>query len=215
MARGDLGDLSGALRSLERASTLVVEHGGGSYRAGIDTTRSRLWREIGDLDRATELAESAVEASERGGGALELEQGLHAALALADCRWAQGRDDEAGQLVEQARKLFEQPLPFRARAWLRLLEIQARLDPSVAEDLFDRAREFSSPKYEALALAHLGRAEEAAVVASRTGTDLMVAQLGHRSDALTAIERIAASLPAEMHDTFIRGGRLVRLFESR
>jgi DNA-binding SARP family transcriptional activator/tetratricopeptide (TPR) repeat protein len=215
LARGDLGDLAGALRSLERASSLVVEHGVGYYRAGIDTTRSWLWREIGDLDRATELAESAVGASERGGGALELEQGLHAALALADCRWAQGRDDDAGHLVEQARLLFEQPLPFRARAWLRLLEVEARLDPAVAEELYDRAREFSSPKYEALALAHLGRAEEAAVAASRTGSDLMVAQLGHRSDALTAIEGIGASLPSEMHDRFIRCGRLVLLFEKR
>ena len=130
LARGDVGDLAGALRSLDRARRLIDEAGVSYYRAGIETTTSWLWQELGDVGRAREHAEQAVELASRGGGALELEQGLHALLALADCDLLAGRDDDAGARVEAAAPLLDRPLPFRPRAAMRLLEMQARWEPA-------------------------------------------------------------------------------------
>ena len=85
LARGDVGDFGGGLASLDRARALIEGYGVAFYRAGIETTTSWLWQELGDVGRAREHAEQAVELARRGGGALELEQELHALLALADC----------------------------------------------------------------------------------------------------------------------------------
>ncbi len=208
LARGDVGDLAGALRSLDRARRLIDEAGVGYYRAGIETTTSWLWQELGDLGRAREHAELAVDLAGRGGGALELEQGLHALLALADCDLRDGRDDDAGARVETAAPLLDRPLPFRPRAVMRLLEMQARWEPDRAEALLEYARTYRSAKYEALALGHLGRAEEAATVGARTRSDLVVAQSGAPAQRVAARDRIAAALPPELRARFVARGRL-------
>ncbi|WP_433026676.1 ATP-binding protein [Actinomycetospora sp. CA-053990] len=208
LARGDVGDLAGALRSLDRARRLIDEAGVSYYRAGIETTTSWLWQELGDVGRAREHAEEAVELASRGGGALELEQGLHALLALADCDLLAGRDDDAGALVEAAAPLLDRPLPFRPRAAMRLLEMQARWEPARAEALLEQARTFRSTKYEALALQHLGRDADAAVVAAQTRSDLVVAQIGAPSTREPARDRIAAALPPELRTRFVARGRL-------
>jgi DNA-binding SARP family transcriptional activator len=208
LARGDVGDLAGALRSLDRARRLIDEAGVGYYRAGIETTTSWLWQELGDVGRAREHAEEAVELASRGGGALELEQGLHALLALADCDLLAGRDDDAGAHVEAAAPLLDRPLPFRPRAAMRLLEMQARWEPGRAEALLEQARTFRSTKYEALALQHLGRDADAAVVAAQTRSDLVVAQIGAPSAREAARDRIAAALPPELRTRFVARGRL-------
>jgi DNA-binding SARP family transcriptional activator/tetratricopeptide (TPR) repeat protein len=208
LARGDVGDLAGALRSLDRARRLIDEAGVGYYRAGIETTTSWVWQELGELGRAREHAELAVDLASRGGGALELEQGLHALLALADCDLMEGRDDAAGALVESAAPLLDRPLPFRPRAAMRLLEMQARWEPERAEALLDHAREYRSAKYEALALGHLDRGEEAATVAARTRSDLVVAQSGAPPERVAARDRIAAALPPELRPRFVARGRL-------
>ncbi|MDF2977456.1 MAG: hypothetical protein K0S40_2184 [Actinomycetospora sp.] len=208
LARGDVGDLAGALRSLDRARRLIDEAGVGYYRAGIETTTSWLWQELGDLGRAREHAELAVDLASRGGGALELEQGLHALLALADCDLREGRDDDAGARVEAAAPLLDRPLPFRPRATMRLLEMQARWEPDRAEALLEYARTYRSAKYEALALGHLGRDEEAASVGARTRSDLVVAQSGPPAQRVAARDRIAAALPPELRTRFVARGRL-------
>lgn len=208
LARGDVGDFAGALRSLDRARRLVDEAGVGYYRAGIETTTSWLWQELGDVGRAREHAELAVDLAGRGGGALELEQGLHALLALADCDLLEGREADAGARVEAAAPLLERPLPFRPRAAMRLTEMQARWEPERAEALLDDARTFRSAKYEALALRHLGRDEEAAVAAARTRSDLVVAQSGTPTDRTAARDRITAALPSELRARFVTHGRL-------
>ncbi|WP_116710017.1 ATP-binding protein [Actinomycetospora cinnamomea] len=208
LARGDVGDLAGALRSLDRARRLIDDAGVGYYRAGIETTTSWLWQELGDLGRAREHAELAVDLARQGGGALELEQGLHALLALADCDLLAGREDDAGALVEAAAPLLDRPLPFRPRAAMRLLEMQARWDPGRADALLDQARTYRSAKYEALALRHLGRDREAAGAAARTRSDLVVAQSGAPGDRVAARERIAAGLPSELRTVFVAKGRL-------
>ncbi|WP_300019386.1 AAA family ATPase [Pseudonocardia sp.] len=204
LARGDVGDFAGALRSLGRARALIDGYGVSFYRAGIETTTSWLWQELGDVGRAREHAELAVELAHRGGGALELEQELHALLALADCDLLVGRHDDAGARVEAAAPMLEQSLPFRPRATMRLLEMRARFDRSWAEALFEEARTHDSPKYQSLALAHLGRHEAAARVAGRTGSDLLIGRLGAPADRRAARDRIARALPAELRGTYTR-----------
>ncbi|SHL17500.1 Transcriptional regulatory protein, C terminal [Pseudonocardia thermophila] len=210
LARGDSGDFAGALRALESARKLIDAENLGFYRAGIETTSSWIWQELGQVDRARAHALQAVELARRGGGALELEQELHALLAVADCDLMQGRVDDAGSLVERAVPMLDRSLPFRPRAVLRLVEMQARFDAGQAERLLDLARTHSSPKYIALALRHLGRHEEAAGIAAATGSDLLVAQLGAPADRAGALRRIAATLTAEQRATFVTAGRLHR-----
>ena len=211
LARGDVGDLAGALRSLDRARRLIDEAGVDYYRAGIETTTSWLWQELGDVGRAREHAEQAVELASRGGGALELEQGLHALLALADCDLLEGRDDDAGARRRGRRaRCSTVPLPFRPRAAMRLLEMQARWEPGRAEALLEYARTFRSTKYEALALQHLGRDAEAAGVGRADPV-----RPGGRADrrarrrAAAARDRIAAALPPELR-TRVRRARAAR-----
>ena len=209
LARGDSGDFAGALRSLDRARRLIDEAGVNYYRAGIETTTSWLWQELGRVDLAREHAELAVDLARSGGGALELEQALHALLALADCELLEGRDDDAGSRVEEAATLLELSLPFRQRAEMRLLEMQARWRPELAEQLLEHARRFQSAKYEALALAHLGRDAEAAAAARRTASALVVASVCPGTERDPALERIRAGLPPDLREDFTRRGRLL------
>lgn len=215
LSLGDTGDFDGALRSLQRARKLIDDHGTNYYSAGIDTTTSWLWRELGEHALAREVAERAVASAERGGGALELEQGLHAVLALAECELAAGDVDSAGDRVERAFAFLEVPLPFRARAHMRLLEMQARFEPPRAEELLVLARASSSRKYEALALAHLGSVSEAATKAGELGSDQLVAQVGSEAEAWAAILRLADALPVERRATFLAEGRLPHHWRAR
>ncbi|WP_028932026.1 ATP-binding protein [Pseudonocardia asaccharolytica] len=208
LARGDSGDFAGALRALDNARRLIDAENVGIYRAGIETTTSWIWQELGQLARAREHAEEGVRLARLGGGALELEQELHAQLAIADCDLLLGRDDDAAAAVAAAAPMLERSLPFKPRAALRLLEMRARWDPGLAEVLLTEARSHSSAKYAALALDHLGRPAEAAALASSTGSDLLVAQLGPPAARRSAIARIVDALPAELRESFIGGGRL-------
>ena len=101
--------------------------------------------------------------------------------------------------------MLERSLPFRPRAVMRLLEMRARFDRTWAEALFDHARQYSSPKYQALALAHLGRSEAAARVAARTGSDLLVSRLGSPTDRDAAAIGIAAPCPSSSTPALPRG----------
>jgi DNA-binding SARP family transcriptional activator/tetratricopeptide (TPR) repeat protein len=209
LARGDTGDFAGALRSLDNARRLIDAENLGFYRAGIETTTSWMWQELGQVERAREHATLAVELAHRGGGALELEQELHALLAMADCDLMLGRADDAAVAVEQAGPMLERSLPFRPRATMRYLEMRARWDVGQAEHLLDIARQYSSPKYVALALHHLGRPSEAAEAAAGTHSDLLIAQLGAPGSRSAARDRIAAALPTDLRATFTAHGRLL------
>ncbi len=210
LARGDVGDFEGALRSLGRARRMIDEYGVSFYRAGIDTTTAWLLLELGDVGQAREHAQRAVELAHSGGGALELEQELHALLALADCDLLDGRVDDAGARVEAAAPMLDQSLPFRPRAAMRLLEMRARFEPAQAEALLAHARRYCSTKYESLALWHLGRYQEAATIAAQTGSDLLLAQVGHPGASKAALDRITTSLSPEIRARFLAGGRLCR-----
>jgi DNA-binding SARP family transcriptional activator/tetratricopeptide (TPR) repeat protein len=215
LARANLGDLGGALRTLERMQRLLDEYGLTYYRAGVDTTLAWVWRELGELDRARALAERALEGARSGSGMLELEQTLHAQLALADSCLLDGDQSQAAALVEAAAPLLDQRLPFHARAELRQAEIAARLEPARAELLLDLARRRQSPKYQALALARLGQREEAVRVALSTGSDLLLAEVASPAQARAALDRIVGTIPVELRSGFAESGRLARQLVAR
>src|SRR4029453_12430018 len=119
--------------------------------------------------------------------------------------------DAAADLVGRALPMLDRSLPFRPRALLRMLEMRTRLGPSYAEELLQRSRQHSSRKYEALALHHLGRPEEAAQIAAAVGSDLITAELGTPAARRAAVDRIAATLPSDLRELFVTEGRLAVL----
>lgn len=209
LARANLGDLAGALRVLERKRALLDRYDVRFYRARTATTLSWVWRELGDLGRAEELAATAIEQSrEVSAGSLQTEQELHALLAAAECRLVDNDPASAAPYVAEAEQLLRTWMPFRWRAELRLEDVACRLEPARAERLLDLARQRGSRKYEALALGRLGSSVEAAAVAERTGSALLVAEVAPAPQARAALQRIAATLPREMRSRFAMHGRL-------
>jgi tetratricopeptide (TPR) repeat protein len=216
LARGNLGDFGGALRALERKRRLLEEYDVSFYRARTDTLLAWVWREVGEVGRAGDLAAQAVEESrEVMAGSLQVEQELHGLLGAAECALLIGDLDRAGALVEESRPLLSTWLPFKWRADLRYREVRCRLVPEEAEELLELSRQRRSRKYEALALGHLGRREEAAVAAEATGSDLLVAEVAPAAQAAAAFDRLAAALPAELRDGFVSRGRLARVLAAR
>ena len=58
LARGDSGDFAGALRALDSARRLIDAENLSFYRAGIETTTSWIWQELGQVERAREHADA-------------------------------------------------------------------------------------------------------------------------------------------------------------
>jgi tetratricopeptide (TPR) repeat protein len=215
MAKANLGDLGGALRALERMQRLLEEYDLAYYRAGVQTTLAWVWRELGELRRARDLAEQALEEARSGSGMLELEQMLHALLAVADSCLLDGDQAQAATLAEATAPMLGRKLPFHARAELRHAEIRARLEPDRAEHLLELARRRQSPKYEALALGRLGQTDEAVRVALPTGSDLLLAEVASPGRAQAALDRITVALPAELRAGYASNGRLPRQLAAR
>ena len=78
------------------------------------------------------------------------------------------------------------------------------------ERALELARTYGSAKYQALALARLGRRPEAAELAGACGSDYLLAQVAPPAQARAASERIAAGLPAELRLSFLENGYLAR-----
>jgi DNA-binding SARP family transcriptional activator len=215
MAKANLGDLGGALRTLGRMQKLLDDYDLAYYRAGVETTLAWVWRELGELHRARELAERALQEAGSGSGVLELEQTLHALLGVADCCLLDGDQARAAALAEAAVPLLDRRLPFHARAELRHAEIQTRLEPDQAELLLELARRRQSPKYEALALARLGQTDEAVRVALPTRSNLLLAEVAAPGQARAALDRVTLALPAELRAGYASKGRLPRQLAAR
>jgi DNA-binding SARP family transcriptional activator len=216
LARGNLGDFGGALRALERKRRLLEEYEVRFYRARTDTVLSWVWREVGELGRAADLAGQAVEeAREVQAGSLQVEQELHGLLAAAECALLARDEDRAAELLVEAEPLLSGWLPFRWRAELTFRSVRCRLVPKEAEELLELARQRGSRKYEALALAHLDRRPEAATVGASTGSDLLVAEVAPLAPARQAFDRLAAALPVELREGFVSKGRLAGLLAGR
>jgi hypothetical protein len=135
-----------------------------------------------------------------------MEQELHALLALAECRLAQGGQAEAAALLAQAQERLKRENTFAARAELRVLDVASRVHPETAEGLLATAVKAGSPKYEALALHRLGRTREAVAVAERIGADLLLSQLDAGPAGRSAAERIGQRLPRDLRSGWLRHG---------
>ena len=146
---------------------------------------------------------------------LELEQTLHALLAIADSCLLDGDQAQAATHIEAATPLLDQQLPFHARAELRHAEIGARLEPDRAEHLLELARRRQSPKYQALALGRLGQTDEAVRVALPTRSNLLLAEVAAPGQARAALDRITLALPAERRAGYASNGRLPRQLAAR
>ncbi|MDQ1666725.1 MAG: hypothetical protein QOH75_2756 [Actinomycetota bacterium] len=207
MARGNAGDLAGGLRLVAQGRDLLDERGVDYYRPGLDVVASWLWRELGELRRADELAHRALDACRAKGRVRELEQELHALLALAECRLATGGGQaEAAALLAQAQERLKGENTFAARAELRVLDVASRVHPETAEGLLVTAVKAGSPKYEALALHRLGRTGEAVAVAESIGADLLLSQLDAGPAGRSAAERIGQRLPRALRAGWLRHG---------
>jgi len=206
LACGNLGDLSGALDRLAELERLLAHVDDRFYHARAATVGSWLWRELGDLGRARELADRAVELL--GPATTGTHPGLHAQLALAECALLAGDHGRAAALLERAGGQLERPFGYRWRVELRHAELSSRLDPPAAEALLALARTYGSTKYLALALARLGRRPEAAELVAASGSDYLLAQVASPARARAAVDRMAAALPPELRPAFLRRGHL-------
>jgi tetratricopeptide (TPR) repeat protein len=213
LACANLGDLRGALDRLAVMERLLADVEDRFYHARAATTGSWLWRELGDLGRGRALAEQAVELL--GPAATATHPGLHAQLALAECALLAGDAAEATGLLERAGGQLDRPFGYRWRVELRHAELTSRLDPAAAEGLLERARAYGSAKYQALALARLGRHEDAVRVATPVGSDYLLAQVAPAPLALAAVERMAAAVPAGLRGGFLDRGRLAAAVAAR
>jgi class 3 adenylate cyclase/DNA-binding SARP family transcriptional activator len=211
-ARTNLGDLAGGLRHAELLLAEVDRFELLAYHARALNLLAWSWRELGDLPRAHALAEEALERCGLDGDRGEGEPAANALLALAESALLAG--DEAGSVrrLDDIEPLLDGHVGYGWRIELHRLELVARMDPPHAEGLLERARQHGSAKYEALALAHLGAAEEAAEVARATGSASLLARVAPEPAARRSYEAMAATLSPELRDGFTRHGVLARRF---
>jgi tetratricopeptide (TPR) repeat protein len=207
LAYGNLGDLATALARAEAMAPLVAEIDDPLYHARLATTRSWLWRELGQLGRAGDLAAEAVELT---ADAPRSHPAMHARLGRAECALLAGDDAQAASLLDRAgsdQGPGGRSFAYGWRVELRQLELRARLEPGLAEELLALASGRGSAKYQALALARLGRPAEAAAVAASTGSDHLLALVGPPEVARAAAGRLAGRLPPGLREGFLAGGR--------
>lgn len=209
LARANAGDLSGALTALQTKSAILSRYDVSFYRARTNTTMAWVWRELGEPDRALELSGLALEQSrEVKAGELQIEQELHALCSLADSERLAGRPDVAAEHLTVAQGLIGNWLPFRWRGDLRVKEVGVRIGLTDPEELLAAARKTSSLKYQSLGLHLLGRGEEASELARRTGSLLLLGEVGAPAEAEDALQRLAATLPRHLRHSFMAAGRL-------
>ncbi len=207
MTRVNLGDLDGALDTAGQLAADVERYESAAYLPRTCNVQSWLWRELGDPARALDLAHEALERSRLPDGYVEAEPAAHARLQLAECYIVLGDGTEAARWLGELSDTVLAGVAFGWRVELQRLELQTRLDSSVGEELLDVATRYHSTKYHALALAHLGRHDEAATAAGTTGSDLLVASVAPGPLALQAAERVAGGLRAEHRAMFLERGR--------
>jgi DNA-binding SARP family transcriptional activator len=206
LAYANLGDLRAALDRLALLERMLAEVEDRFYHARAATVGSWLWRELGDLGRARELADRAVDLL--GPATVATHPGLHAQHALAETALVAGDQGEAAALLKRAGAQLGRPFGYRWRVELRHAELTSRLDPPAAEGLLHLARTYGSAKYQAIAMARLGHREEAARVAAGSGSDYLLAQVAPAAQARAAVDRIAAALPPELRPRFLERGFL-------
>lgn len=210
IARGNLGDFGAALGLAERLRDEAARFDAPFYRPRALNILAWTWRELGQPERARDLAAEALEECSRGEGRdAEREPAANALLALAESAVLAGDPTEAVRLLGEIDPLLARGVAYAWRIELRQLDLLARGEPARGEELLELARGRGSAKYEALALAHLGRRDEAATAAAGTGSDWLVAAVAPDRTATQATERVAARLPQHLRADFLARGALV------
>jgi class 3 adenylate cyclase/DNA-binding SARP family transcriptional activator len=206
IVRANLGDLVGALDITEQIEAELDRFENEAYRPRVHNLLSWVWRELGDAHLAFDHAQRAHESTRLADGHVEAEPAAHALLQLAESALMLGDEAEAGRWLADLTESAMDSVAYGWRVRLRRLDVQARLDPSEAEGLLEQALEHGSTKYRALALAHLGRREEAYTLAADIGSELLIAHVAPPGPADEAVDRIAASLAPELREPFLRRG---------
>jgi hypothetical protein len=206
IAHASLGDLGTALDIAMQIQVDADRFDNDAYRPRAHNLLSWLWRELGDARRAFGHAQQALETSRLRDGHVEAEPAAHARLQLAESALMLGDEAEAGRWLTELREHEADSVAFGWRIDLHRLDVQAKLDPEHAEELLDRSTERGSAKYRSLALAHLGRRDEANALATTTGSDLLLAHVAPAEVAAAAAGRLARRLPPELREDFMRHG---------
>lgn len=207
LTRANRGDLAGALDTATKLTADVNRYEIEAYRSRVSNVLSFLWRELGQPERARDLAFEGLESARLPDGYLEAEPDAHARLGLAESYLQLGDQSKAAQWLDELNDTVLASVAFGWRVEVHRLDLRARLDPASGEELLTHARRYGSAKYGAFALSHLGRAVDAAELATTTGSDLLVAHVAPEPAASAAAERIAARLPAAYRSDFLDKGR--------
>jgi hypothetical protein len=171
-----------------------------------------VWRELGEPSRARDLAEEALATSTTPDGEVESEPAANALLALAESAHIAGDDGLAIRRLEEITPLLSDRVGFAWRIELRRLELLARMGGTNAEELLVLSRAHGAAKYEALALSHLERTDEALTTAQLTGSEWLVARVAPEPLARRHADHLAAELPPELRAGFTERGPLLRRF---
>jgi DNA-binding SARP family transcriptional activator len=210
MARGNLGDFGAALDLAEKLRDETVRFDAPFYRPRALNILAWIWRELGQPELARDLAAEALEDCSGGEGRdAEREPAANALLALAESAILAGDPAGAARWLGDIDPLLTRGVAYAWRIELRRLELRARLDPALGEELRELARQRASAKYESLGLAHLGRRAEAATTAACTHSDWLLAAVAEAPEAKRATERLASRLPDRFRADFLARGALV------
>jgi DNA-binding SARP family transcriptional activator/tetratricopeptide (TPR) repeat protein len=210
MARANLGDFGTALDSAERLRDEAERLDAPFYRPRALNILAWIWRELGQPELARDLAAEALESCGAEGGNPEREPAANALLALAEAALLVGDGAQATAYLADIVPLLGRGVTYAWRIELRQLELMCRLDPTRGEELRELSRQRGSAKYESLALAHLGREQEAAAVAGRTGSEWLLALVAPSPRASDALERVTAQLPQRFRADFLARGAVIR-----
>jgi tetratricopeptide (TPR) repeat protein len=205
----NLGDFGGALEAGQALLADVARYDASYYRSRALNALAWAWRELGEPERSAELAAEALELST--GPRLEGEPAANALLGLAESALLAGDEGEAARRLGDLAPLQVESVGFGWRIDLLRLELLTRMDGGAgadAEELLARARRHEATKYVALGLAALGRVDDAVAAAQRTGSPVLVARVAPGPLARAQVEAIAAGLPPELRDRFVRRGPL-------
>jgi DNA-binding SARP family transcriptional activator len=171
-----------------------------------------IWRELGEPERATDLAEEALATARTPDGEVESEPAANSLLALAESAHLSGDDAQAARHLAEVSPLLTDRVAFGWRIELRRLELQARMERGTAEELLEQSRRHASAKYEALALSYLDRPTEALATAEATGSEWLVARVVPEPAARRHADHLAADLPPELRAGFVERGPLLGRF---
>lgn len=207
VARLAVGDLGGALRQVERMARLSDELACRPCRPRALIQLAHVWTELGDVDQALHLAGSAEEAAAGLPTALYNEFRVAALLATAAATGHVGDLTGTSARLAEANDLLNADVPFGWAYRLEHLAIMTTVDRSAAPRLLHAAQEHNARRSLCLALAALGRREEAARLARELEALTLLTRVAPPAEALAIVDVIAAQLPASLRERYVDRAR--------